>query len=621
MDVQIAAKNIKYTFENNSTFQSVQVIAERTARELYQEEQDFQKEEFTAMLADGDVSDYKEYCDAVGISSSDIDYRKPFSDNLAHPQIQKQIKELTNQYMCNVCDLPKNAVISIDATAFDGKGKPDETAVRAALQEKFGAVASIAGFESADKAGKKDILSQNAYEKVGEMIKSNDFQSYLDLRASIEKYSSKNISLIYYQKSDAKAVMGFNAWKRLDRHVDAGQNGISIWQPCKRELKTEEQVDSYIKNNSNQYGEPDSKKAVKAKEKMMAEIGEKGIAEVGMGFRLGTVFDVSQTAPNNPRHDNIMDIVNLNKPLSQDLDNYNAVVASMKDAAILAPFSIPQDLSQQDRLFEAVIAYADRLLADTPDKVNGIKSPDPFTGDMHTIETTMSAYLICAHIGIECADKAGLRLAEIFNSDKLTEQSVKVGKREMFLRSFDRACNVSDQFNKAFDKSFGYDLEAQREAAIKEAEERRAKEEAEQKLRRENRVYFGKTPMQKHDMWEKDGTKYLVAQNETNNIYYARVFPKKALPVYIKGDDGKAMKFDTSPSRETVERFYEQQHGCCGSRDKGVDILSTPEGDRQQCLEAELKKDPYLHPEDAKMAAKLFTELKEPKKAGCSFER
>lgn len=664
MNVEIAVKNIKYTFENDSTFQSVRAIAEKTASELYQEEQDFQKDEYETMLADGDVSDYKEYCDAVGIGPSDVDYRKPFSDNIAHPQIKRQIEELTNQYMCNVCDLPKNAVVSINAAAFDKKGHLDKStrgslsqsqqssrqqevgavipkarqgrratednrqqdvrdqerqaAVRAALQEKFGSTdVVIAGFESVGDAEKKDILSQNAYEKVGEMIKSNDFQSYLDLRASIEKYSSKNISLIYYQKPDAKAVMGYNAWKRLDRHVGAGQNGISIWQPCKHELKTEEQVDNYIKNNSARYGEPDSKKAVKAKEKLMAEIEKNGIAEVDMGFRLGKVFDVSQTAPNDLRHDNIMDIVNLNKPLSQDLDNYDAVVVSMKDAATLAPFSIPQDLSQQDGacggrnrgvgttpttksggqqdgLFEAVIAYADKLLANTPDKVSGIKSPEPFTGDMHTIETTLSAYLICVHIGIECADKAGLRLAEIFDSDKLTEQSVKVGKREMFLKSFDRACCVSDQFNKAFDKSFGYDLEARREAAIKEAEERRAREEAEQKALRENRVYFGTTPMQKHDMWEKDGIKYLVAQNEKNNAFYVRMFPdKKCLTfVYLKGDEGKAKRFDTPPSRETVERLYECQR-----------------------IEAELRKDPDLHPDDAKMAAKIFAELKKPKAA------
>lgn len=595
MDVQVAVKNIKYDFGKHSTFFSVQSIAEQTIFDLYNEEKAFQNEEFAAMLADGDVNNYKEYCDEVGIHPSDVDYRKSFLENLTHPQIQKQIKELTNQYMCNVCDLPKNAVVSINTSMLNSDGKPDNAEVLAVLQEKIGAVASVTGFDSADEAEKKDILSQNAYEKVGEMIKSNDFKSYLDLRASIGKYSSNNISLIYCQEPNAKAVMGYNAWRRLERHlkVGAGKNEISIWCPCKRELKTEQQVEDYIKNSSHQYGEIDSEKAQKVKARMLAEIEKNGAIEVCVGFRLGTVYDISQTAPNNHMHDNAMDIINLNKPLSKDMKNYDEVVKSLKEAATLAPLNILQDLSQQDGLFEAIAAYADNLLTVSPDKVRGIKSTDSFKGDMHTIETAMSAYLICSHIGIECADKAGLRLAEIFNNKELTEQSIKFGKREMFLKSFDRACCVADQFNKAFDKSFGYDLEAQREAIVKQAEERRAQEEAERKAKALNRIYFGKTPMQKYDVWEKDGEKYIIAQNEENNAFYVKILlnTKHLSFKYLRNDEGKIKRFDTPPSRETVEKLY-----------------------AQQSIETELKSDPYLSHNDAVMSAKFITELKNKSK-------
>lgn len=574
MDIEVAVKNIEYSFEGHTHYKAVRAMAESVVKELYNDEQEFQKDEYEAMLADGTVSDYKEYCKAVGISRYDADYRKPFSENLSHPQIQTQIKELTNQYMCNVCDLPKDAVVTIDTSVFTDK-KRREAAVRTALQEKLKGLnvdATVEGFESTGEAEKKDILAQNAYEKVGEMIKSNDFKSYLDLRASLEKYSSNNISLIFLQKPDAKAVMGFNAWKRLDRHVDAGQKGIAIWAPHKRELKTEEQVDKHIKFNPSKYGKPDSKKAIKAKDRLMKEIAEKGKADVGISFQLSSVFDVSQTVPNNRSHDNIMDIVHLNKPLSQDLDNYNAVVTSMKDAATLTSFNIPQNMSQQDGLFEAVVAYSDKVLTDKPHEVIGIKSPDPLKGDMHTIETTMSAYLICAHIGIECAEKAGLRLAEIFNSDKLTEQSVKVGKREMFLKSFDRACCVSDQFNKAFDKSFGYDLEAQREALIKEIAEKQAKADAEQKALRENRVSFGGSlgnmPLQKHDFWEKDGVKYIIAQSETDDGYYARAVAQKSFVITVKNDNGSAIRFDAPPTRETVEKLISEQRAAKAKKAK-----------------------------------------------------
>lgn len=558
MDVQIAAKNIRYTFEDSSTFQAVQAIAKKTAMELYQDEQEFQKEEYETMLADGDISSYEEYCSEVGIEPWSVDYRKPFEENKGHREIAAQIDELTNKYMCNVLDLPQNAVVTIDDNFLDGKGTPDEEAVRSALKEKFNGI-NIAGFENAAQAEKKDILSQSAYEKVGEMIKSSDFQTFLDLRANIDKYSSKNISLIYLQKPDAKSVMGFNAWKKLDRHVEAGQGSISIWQPNKRELKNEKQVDAYIKANEFEFGAPDSQKALKAKDDLMKEIDEKGKATVIYGFSLGNVFDISQTASNDPEHDNLKDLMNLDKPLGKDFENYDAVGKSMKDAATLLPFSIPADVSPQDALFNAVVNYADRVLNEVPEQVNGIKSNIPLTADMHRIETMMSAHLICRHIGIECEGKASLKLAEIFHKDNLSEQAVTVGKRNMFSQCFDRACKLSDQFTKEFDKSFGYDLEAQREALKKEASDRQSVREAERAEKAKTRVFFGKTPLQKVDEWEKDGTKYVIAQSEKTNTYYVKSVNSKNRSTVLNDGDGKPMKFDAIPSRDDAEVLLEKQ--------------------------------------------------------------
>lgn len=559
MEVQIVAKNISYGFEQDDTFKKVQQIAEKTASEIYKDEQDFQKEEYETMLADGDVSNYEEYKEEVGISDIDVDYSKSFEENKNHPQIAKQINDLTNKYMCNVKDLPQNAVVSIDDSFLDEKGRPNEDAVRSALKEKFGTEVNIANYDTAAKAEKKDILSQEAYDKVGEMIKSKDFQQYLDLRASIGKYSSKNISLIYLQKSDSKAVMGFNAWKKLDRHVDKGQQGISIWQPCKKELKTEQQVDKYIADNEWEFGKPDSARAIKEKDELMKEIADKGKAEVNHGFRLGTVFDVAQTVPNDPSKDNIDRIINLDKPLNQDMTNYDDVIKSMKDAAVLASFSVSASTSQQDALFEAIYQYADSLLKNSPDKVIGIKSDVPMKGDMHEVESVMSAHLICKHIGIECDDKSSLKLAEVFNKDNLSEEAVKIGKREMFTKSFDRACKVSDQFNKEFDKSFGYDLEAQRNAIKEEIAQREAETAKKEAELSKNRIYFGTNKMQKTDEWKSDNKTYTLAQSEANSGFYVRVSDENGKKALIKDENGKAAKFDKAPSRSEIEQLYQSQ--------------------------------------------------------------
>lgn len=556
MDVQIAVKSITYNFPQSAELDTVKAVAEKSTKELYLDEvEELQLDVFQQELAAGIVGSFEEYRDDVDVTSWDVDYRKSFEENIHHPEIQQHIASLTNKYMCNVHDLPKDAVVTIDDSFLDEKGRPDESAVRSALCEKFGEDVMITDFEHAATAEKKDILKQNAYEKVGDMIDSKDFQTFLDLRASIEKYSSNNIAMIYLQKPDAKAVMGFQAWKNLDRHVDAGQNAIAIWQPLKKELKTEAQVDREIANNSWLYGEPDGKRAIRAKAEMMADIENTGKTEVFSGYKLGNVFDVSQTVSNDPEHDNLMQIVNLDKPLNQDLANYDAVADSMRKAAQLAPFSIPKDMSQQDALFSAVVAYADHVFSHNPDSIDGIKSPTPQKGDMHDIEVMMSAYLVCKHVGIDCEDKVGLKLAEIFNKDNLSEQAITIGKREMFTQSFDRACKLSDQFDKAFDKDFGYSIEAQREALKQQIADEKAAKEAEFKEKAATRVWFGRTPAQKADEWQKNGTTYTVGQIEATGKYCVKMLDENKKSSYLRDDEGKPMKFNTQPSREDVEEW------------------------------------------------------------------
>lgn len=558
-NIDIAVKDITYGFEQSELYDKAREIAVNTAKVLYDDEREFQNEEYQAMFEDGDVASYEEYRDAVGVTPDQADYRKTFEENINHPQIASQIEKLTNQYMCNVLDLPRDAVVTIDDNTLDEKGRPDESVLRQALREKFGETANPIHYEKATEAEKKDTLSQKAYEKVGDMLKSDDYQTYLDLRASIGKYSSNNISLIYLQKPDSKAVMGYNAWQKLDRQVPAGTTGLAIWQPCKKELKTEAQVDKYIADNEWEYGKPDSKRAIKAKENMMKEIETEGKTEVSFGFRLGTVFDIGQTVPKDPENDRLDQIINLNKPLAPNMENFDAIVKSMKDAGTILPLTVSQNDSQQEALWNAVLKYADKVLSECPEQVQGIKSNVPLHGDMHTMESVMTAHLICRHIGIECEDKASLQLAGVFDKKQPSEQMFTHGKREMFTKAFDRAVKVADQFNKAFDKSFGYDLEAQREELRKTIAAEQAKKEEEFKAKAATRVWFGRTPMQRVDEWKDNNFSYTLAQSEKTSGFFVKVLDENKKSVTLKGEDGKPLRFDEAPSRgEVASKIYEQ---------------------------------------------------------------
>ena len=565
---QIVVKDIHFSFEQNDTYKIAEGVAEEKIREEYQDEQDFCKEEYEQMLADGDIQDMDEYRTYLDLAPDEVDYTKPFDENKDHPDIQRQIREQTAKYMLNIYDLPKETVVELDDTAVDSKGRGASiSAVLSAIDKQFGVDGVKAtGYEAAKPAEKKDLITQQAYESVKDMMNSKEYQTFLQLRSSLQKYSHNNICLIYAQKPDAKAVMGFNAWKKLDRHVDSGQHGIAIWQPCTGVKKSEKAIDDYIDKQKALFPKfykvmPDGTcpEADKLKDKLMKELNDKGQAEVDFGFKLGSTFDISQTVPNDPTKDNLQDIINLNKPLEADLANYDEVLKSMQDAATLAPFNIVANhKGQQEDIFEALLSYADNVLANKPESVIGIKSATPLEGDMHKIETVMTAYMISEHIGIETGDKAGLKLAEIFDKGTLSKQQITVGKREMFMQAFDRAAKLSDMFVKEFDKSFGIDIEAQREAVKKEVEERAAKAEAEKQAYKDSHTKFGRTEMLIADQWKDNKTEFTVGKNEKTNVYFVRAVENKKTE-FINGDNGKPMRFSDQPDRDTVKLLFENQ--------------------------------------------------------------
>ena len=564
----IAVKNIHYKFDQNDYYTAAHDVAVQKVEQAYQDEVDFQREEYEQMLVDGDISDMDDYKNYLDLSPEDVDYSLPFEQNIDHPRIQTEINQLTWKYMTNIYDVPKQAVVSIPDNAFDSKGRPDKQAVIEALQNKIGKEGvHVYNFESAGMADKKDLLIQQAYESVSKMMESNEYQQFLSLRASIQKYSHNNIALIYAQKPDAKAVMGYNAWQKLDRQVPKGGHGIAIWQPCTGEKKTEKAIDAYIEQQKVKFpyvyvvqSDGSCPKADQLKERMMKELAEKGVAMADYGFKLGTTFDISQTLPKDPTKDNLQDIVNLNKPLQGDLANYDDILKSMQDAATITSFSVgtSADKSEQEHLFDALLKYADTVLKDTPDKVVGIKSDTPLTGDMHKIETVMTAYMIAEHIGIDTADKAGLMLADAFKKG-LTEQKITIGKREMFMQAFDRAARLSDMFVRDFDKSFGIDIEAQREAVAKKIEEAKAAKEAADKAYKDTHTKFGTTPVLITDKWQSGKATFIIGQSENTGSQFVKITGIGVKTEYLKNDEGKPMKFDNTPDRATCETLYANQ--------------------------------------------------------------
>ena len=552
MDFNVSVKGIEYEFVD--VFSRVVELAQKSAKELYLEEQEFRNDEFKELMNNNEVSSYEEYIEYLGETKADIDYSLSFEDNISHPDVAKQINELTYKYMCNVKDLPKEAVITIDDTLMESKNKEllKET-IKEKLANKFGI--DVKGFLSVKEATKSDIAKQNSYESIGKMIESKDFKTFLELKTSIEKYSFKNIAMIYAQATDAKAVMGFHSWKEYGRMVAQGQSGISIWQPCKKDLKTQEQVENEIANNEWFYGKPDSKFAIAEKERMLNKIATTGKVEVFSGYKLGTVFDVSQTKPIHPEQDNIWDIINLNKPLKENLENYGSVVEALHKSCVIFPLQVQySETNKEDALYTSIQRYVYKVFQNAPEQINGIKSNTPSKGDMLDIEATMATYLICRHIGINSEDKISFRLSRIFNND-LSDESIVLGKREMFSKSFDRACCFADQFTKAFDKEFGYDRDEQMKNIAEKASKLKDEKQIEFNLKADTRVWFGRQPAQIVDSWKQGDTEYVIGKFENFDGYSGKAV-KDGKSTYLK--DGKNIAvLKTAPTKENAVDWLE----------------------------------------------------------------
>ena len=113
-----------------------------------------------------------------------------------------------------------------------------------------------------EKLGEAVALLEAGYDRI---TTSEQFQDYLKTAALFHTYSDKNIMMIHMQKPDATQIAGFNTWKKMGRYVQKGETGIRIFAPMLTKFREEDQN------------------------------GKERVVEILRGFRLVSVFDVSQT--------------------------------------------------------------------------------------------------------------------------------------------------------------------------------------------------------------------------------------------------------------------------------------------------------------------------------------
>ena len=87
-----------------------------------------------------------------------------------------------------------------------------------------------------------------------------DWIRYLTFCSSFYNYSYNNIILIMMQRPNATFVAGYTAWRKMNRYVRKGEQGIGILCPCIRKVET--------------FAEPDDARVYNDKEAEKEEGGE-----------------------------------------------------------------------------------------------------------------------------------------------------------------------------------------------------------------------------------------------------------------------------------------------------------------------------------------------------------
>ncbi len=139
-----------------------------------------------------------------------------------------------------------------------------------------------AGTPASSKNKPIDQIMEKLETGVKDLFNSETFKEYLNTMSKFHNYSLNNTLLIAMQKPEATLVAGYQAWqKNHDRHVKKGEKGIQIIAPYTYKVKEETFV-------------VDHKTGIP---KM--DLNGKAVTEMKdvehIGFRVATVFDVSQT--------------------------------------------------------------------------------------------------------------------------------------------------------------------------------------------------------------------------------------------------------------------------------------------------------------------------------------
>ena len=175
-----------------------------------------------------------------------------------------------------------------------GSTRPAQETMATKIKDELGVDATVVPSEPEPVAAKVDhrLTPEERQERlasafdelnsaVEKITTGEDWQRYLDWQSKFSQYSARNVMWLAEQAEqrgmDLEMVASFNAWKKMGRMVNKGEHGLKVLAPV-----------TYRREETD------------------AETGQTIEEKRIRGFKVETVFDVSQTSgpdstlPNNP---------------------------------------------------------------------------------------------------------------------------------------------------------------------------------------------------------------------------------------------------------------------------------------------------------------------------------
>ncbi|MBR2760901.1 MAG: ImmA/IrrE family metallo-endopeptidase [Solobacterium sp.] len=235
---------------------------------------------------------------------------------------------------------------------------------------------------------------QTIEEGVRRIQDSGQYKEYLNVMTKFHTYSFNNVMLIYRQNPDATFVAGYHAWRRnFSRHVKKGERGIRILAPVG------------YRNKDPFTGEESMK----------------------IGFRMTTVFDISQTEgkplpsfeiprlrENIDDFEEVMKVLRLVSPVPVVFLRLNPSVHgyySRREKKIVLNETMGESQTVKTLIHE--IAHA--LVHDNEEET---EEKDPAVRE---IEAESIAYSVCRYYGLDTSEFSFPYLA-VFSRTKLNLQ-------------------------------------------------------------------------------------------------------------------------------------------------------------------------------------------------------